>query len=206
MPLECMKVCGLVSTLIILLFAQGCAPSAVGIIPPQIPDPEVEVKMRSILPTSWSLSTHDNTFTLTRDEKVWLYVEIGWDVADYRKSLEERVKKYGYEERYEIRLRFEPRLTDAEFQELQSIREPYEKILNEGARSKTEWDFGVREFYKHKVPVYFTDKYSVFAEKSNDYPVRMYPEMVLTECKQVLASLDSLFQRYREKTGRDSDF
>jgi len=190
----------------ILLIVQSCSTSAVETIPPQIPDPDVEAKLRSILPTGWSLLTHENTFTLSRHEKVWLYVEVAWDLADYRKSLEERVKKYGFEERYEIKLRLEPRLTDAELQQLQFEREPYERILNEGARSKTEWGFGIQEFYKHKVPVYFTDKYSVFAEKSNDYPVRMYPESALTECRQVLASLDSLFQRHRERTGRNSDF
>jgi hypothetical protein len=201
-----MKIWSPAVTLMILLLVQSCSTNAVGTIPPQIPDPDIEAKLRSILPTGWSLLTHDNSFTLARHEKVWLYVEACWDLADYRKSLEERVKKYGYEERYEIRLRFEPRLTDAEFQQLQFEREPYEKILNEGARSKDEWASGIREFYLHKVPVYFTDKYSVFAEKSNEHPVRMYPESALTECRQVLASLDSLFQRYREKTDRDSDF
>ena len=206
MCLQRMKVWGLAATLMSLLFVQSCSHTAVETIPPQVPDPDVEAKLRSILPAGWSLITHDNTFTLARHEKVWLYVEVAWDLSDYRKSLEERIKKYGDEETYEIRLRFEPRLTAAELQQLELAREPYEKILNEGAGSKTEWGIGISEFYRHKVPVYFTDKYSVFAEKSNEYPTRLYPESALTECRQVLASVDSLFQRYREKTGQNSDF
>ena len=201
-----MKLRYLATMLMILVVLPSCSHTAVETIPPQVPDPDVEAKLRSILPTGWSLLTHDNTFTLARHEKVWLYVEVAWDLSDYRKSLEERIKKYGDEETYEIRLRFEPRLTDAELQQLELAREPYEKILNEGAGSKTEWGVGISEFYRHKVPVYFTDKYSVFAEKSNEYPTRLYPESALAECRQVLASIDSLFQRYRARTGQNSDF
>jgi len=133
-------------------------------------------------------------------------VQVAWDVADLRRGFEWSVKKYGSEERYEIKLRFEPRLTDSEFEKLKLEREPYERMLNEGARSRDEWDFAIREFYKHKVPVYFTDRYSVFAERSDGYPVRVYPESVLPECKQVLASLDSIFQRYKKSAGQASDF
>ena len=198
-----MKVWAAVGTLILLL-VQGCSTPAIETIPPQIPDPDIEQKLRSILPVGWSLSAQDNTFTISRNEKVWLYVNIAWDVIDLRRSFEAAVKKYGREKRYEIKLRFEPRLTDSQFEQLRLTREPYEKILN-GARSKSEWSYGIEEFYKHKVPVYFTDKYSVFAEKS-DYPVQIYPESVGPECAQVLASLDSLFQRYKKSTGQATDF
>jgi hypothetical protein len=200
-----MKVWSLLAILI-LLFVQGCTAPSVESIPPQLPDPAIEGKLRSILPAGWSLSAEENTFTLSRNEKVWLYVQVAWDLADLRKSFEEQVKKYGGQEQYKIKLRFVPRLTDAEFQQLKLNREPYEKILNEGASTKSEWGEAVGEFYKHKVPVYLTEKYSVFAEKSNDYPTRVYPDSVLSECKQVLDSLDSLFQRYEKSTGRPSDF
>jgi hypothetical protein len=197
-----MKVWSVVATLI-LLFVQGCSTPAVETIPPQLPDPDIEQKLRSILPAGWSLSAQDNIFTISRNEKVWLYVNMAWDL---RGSFEDGVKKYGREQRYEIRLRLEPRLTDAEVQQLRLAREPYERIVNEGARTKDEWADGMQEYEKHKVPVYFTDKYSVFAEKSNDYPVRIYPDSVLPECKKVVASLDSLFQRYKQSTGQASDF
>ena len=201
-----MKFWGLTFILITLLLVQNCSAPAALSIPPQIPDPELEAKLRSILPNGWTLSIHDNTFTFRRNEKVWLYVEVCWDLADYRKSLDERIRKYGTEEKYEIKLRFEPKLTDAELQQLKLTREPYEKIVDEGGRSSDEWYSGIEEFYKHAVPVFFTDKYSVFAEKSNDYPRRMYPESAEKECQKVLAALDSLFKRYREKKNRDSDF
>lgn len=192
--------------ILILVLVQGCSTPAVVTIPRQFPDEEIEQTLRSILPVGWTLVTQDNMFTLSRNEKVWLYVNVAWDVVDLRRSFEEAVKKYGREKRYEIKLRFVPRLTDSEFEQLSLARELYEKILNEGARSKSEWAYGIDEFYKHKVPVYFTDKYSVFAEKSNDYPVQIYPESALPECKQVLDSLDSLFQRYKKSAGRVTDF
>jgi hypothetical protein len=196
----------LVAGTLILVLLQGCSTPEVETIPRQFPDEEIEHKLRSILPVGWSLVTQDNTFTLSRNEKVWVYVNVAWNVVDLRRSFEEAVKKYGREERYEIKLRFVPRLTDCEFEQLRLARELYEKILTEGTQSKSEWAYAIQEFYKHKVPVYFTDKYSVFAEESNDYPVQIYPESVLPECKQVLASLDSLFQRYKKSAGRVTDF
>jgi len=80
------------------------------------------------------------------------------------------------------------------------------KFSHRRAHSKDEWAKGIEEFYKRKVPVYFTERYSVFAEKSDNYPVRVYPESVVPECKRVLASLDTLFQRYERSEGRHSDF
>jgi len=190
--------------MLILLSLSGCNTPPVATIPPQLPDPEIERKLRSILPANWSITAQeDNTFTLSRNEKVWLYVQIAWDS---RGTFEEQVKRYGSEKHYEIRLRFLPRLTDAEFEQLKLAREPYEKVVNEGARTKSEWGDAMHEYFKHKVPVYVTEKYSVFAEKSDDYPTRVYPESVLPECRQVLASLDSLFPRYKKSTGLPSDF
>lgn len=198
-----MKVSRLLAILI-LLSLPSCTTPKVETIPPQLPDPEIERKLRSILPAGWSLTAQDNNFTLSRNEKVWLYVQIAWDVG--LRNFEEQVKRYGSEQHYEIKLRFEPRMTDAEFEQLKLAREPYEKIVNEGARTKREWGDAMHEFHKRKVPVYVTEKYSVFAEKSDDYPTQVYPDSVLPECKQVLASLDSLFQRYKKSTGQPSDF
>lgn len=168
------------------------------------PDPDIEHKLRSILPEGWSLATQENTFTLSRSEKVWLYVQVGWDVRS--ESFEESVKKYGSFENYQIILRFAPRLSASEYEKLRLEREPFARAINEGGRSKSGWGEAVEEFYKHKVPVYVTDKYSVFAEKSDAYPVKIYPESVTPECKRVLASLDALFPRYEESAGRQGDF
>lgn len=198
-----MKARILLSTLCLLL-VQGCSSPAENSIPAQIPDPAIEQKLRSMLPKGWSLSTEENTFTLSRDEKVWVYVNVGWDVRGG--TFEEQVKKNGFEENYKITLRFDPRLSDSEFQRLKLEREPFEHVVNNGARSKNEWSDAIQGFYKHKVPTYFTEKYSIFAEKSDDYPAQIFPETVLPECKQVLASLDQLFERYEKRSGRASDF
>ena len=130
-------------------------------------------------------------------------MRVGWDV---RESFEETVKRNGSLENYRIILRFAPRLSDSEYEKLKAEREPFEKVFNEGARSKSEWGENIAEFYKHKVPVYVTDKYSVFAERSDDYPTEIYPESVVPECKRVIGALDTLFPRYEKSAGRNSDF
>ena len=192
--------------MMLLLFVPGCSIQPGGDIPsPFDPNPEIERELRSILPKGWSLTAKEDTFTLLREEKVTLYVEVAWDLRRFQ-SFEEAVRHYGSLENYQIVLRFEPRLSDAEYEELRLRREPFETSLNEGAHSKDEWAKGIEEFYKRKVPVYFTERYSVFAEKSDNYPVRVYPESVVPECKRVLASLDTLFQRYERSEGRHSDF
>jgi hypothetical protein len=189
-----------------LLLAPGCSIQPGGDIPsPFDPNPEMEHKLRSILPKGWSLTTREDTFILRREEKVTLYVEIAWDVRRFQ-SFEEAVRHYGSVENYQIALRFEPRLSDTKYEQLRARRQPFERILNEGAHSKDEWSKGIEEFYKRKVPVYFTERFSVFADKSDRYPVKIYPESVVPECKQVLASLDALFQRYEKSEGRHSDF
>jgi hypothetical protein len=189
-----MKIAVLLTTML-LLFVPGCSIQPGGDIPSRFdPNTEIENELRSILPKGWSLTAKEDTFTLLREEKVNLYVEVAWDVRRFQ-SFEEAVRHYGSVENYQIVLRFEPRLSDAEYEQLRLRREPFERILNEGAHSKDEWAKGIEEFYKRKVPVYFTERYSVFAEKSDNYPVRVYPESVVPECKRVLASLDSLFQR-----------
>ena len=121
-------------------------------------------------------------------------------------KLEERVREFGIEEEYTIKLRFEPLLPKEEYERLKRERAPFEKIVNEGARTKDEWGKGVGEYRNRPVPVYFTDRHSIFAEKSDMFPLRVYPESVAVESRQVVASLDSLFRRYEEQAGRNSDF
>ena len=199
-----MKIAVLLTTM--LLLALSCSIQPTSDIPsPFDPDPEIEHKLRTILPKGWSLAAKENTFTLRREERVTLYVEVAWDVRRFQ-SFEEAVRHYGSLENYQIVLRFEPRLLAEEYEQLRVRRQPFERILNEGAHSKDEWGKGIEEFNKHKVPVYFTDRYSVFADKSDNYPVKIYPESVVPECKGVLASLDRLFQRYERSEGRNSDF
>jgi hypothetical protein len=134
---------------------------------------------------------------------VFLYNPVGLDV---RNTVEQNAKQYGVEENYVIELRFQPLLMREEYEKLKLDRKPFETIVNEGARSKDEWWKGVVEYQRHKVPIYFTDKYSVFAEKSDNYPTKVYPEIAVSERKQVVASLDTLFIRYEKHLERNSDF
>jgi len=170
---------------------------------------EIAPDLQSILPQGWSLTLSGNVFTLGRDEKVWLYNPVGLPGPLGEPEFGEMdavVRKYGHERGYEIKLRFEPLLSEEEYERLKREREPFEKILNEGARTKSEWGENIDEYHKHHVPVYFTDKYSVYAEKTDAYPLKVHPESVAAECKQVIASLDGLFRRYEVKADRNSDF
>ena len=164
---------------------------------------EVAPKLSSALPQGWSLTLDDNVFTLRRDGKVFLYNPVGMPAFG---KLEDNVREFGVEGEYTIKLRFEPLLSKVEYERLKREREPFEKVVNEGARTKDEWGKGVGEYHKRPLPVYFTNRYSIFAERSDMYPLRVYPKSVAVESQQVVASLDSLFRRYEEKAGRNSDF
>jgi len=163
----------------------------------------IEPKLASILPQGWSLIRSAETFTLSRNEKVFLYNPVGLDV---RNTIEQNAKKYGVEDNYVIKLRFQPLMTREAYERLELQRKPFEILINGGARDKDEWSKAIEEYYRYKVPVYFTDKYTVFAERSDAYPTKVYPEIVFPEGKQVVASLDTLFQRYEKNVGRNGDF
>jgi len=125
---------------------------------------------------------------------------------DIRAPLEEWAKKYGTEVTYTITLRFAPLLPNEQYAQLKQERAPYERILNEGAPTIKEWERGVNEFNARQLPIYFTDRYSIYVKKSDRYLERVYPESAGDECKQVIGSLDRLFHRYEPATGKTSDF
>jgi len=164
---------------------------------------QIETKIKSVLPAGWSLKREGKTFQLTRSENLWVYGSMQMDI---RAPLEEWAKKYGTEVTYTITLRFAPRLPNEQYAQLKQERAPYERILNEGAPTIKEWERGVNEFNARQLPIYFTDRYSIYVEKSDGYLERVYPESAGDECKQVIGSLDRLFHRYEPATGKTSDF
>jgi hypothetical protein len=125
---------------------------------------------------------------------------------DIRAPLEEWAKKYGTEVTYTLTLRLAPLLPNERYAQLKQERAPYERILNEGALTIKEWERGVNEFNARQLPIYFTDRYSIYVEKSDGYLERVYPESAGDECKQLIGSLDKLFHRYEPATGKTSDF
>ena len=159
---------------------------------------EVEPKLRAVLPRGWSLSAAGKTFVLTRGERLWVYNPVNMP--------NKRPDQIGIEKTYTVTLRFEPLLTGDEYQRLKAARAPYEEVVNEGAPSAWEWSAGVEEFHRHEVPVYFTEKYSIYAEKSDSFPLRVYPEPAAAECRRLIDALDGLFTRYEPWTDKYSDF
>jgi hypothetical protein len=164
---------------------------------------QIEFKLKSALPKGWYLTRDGNTFRLTRSNKLWVYNPMQQDLG---LTLDQWVKKVGIELTYTINLRFEPLMPKQRYHQLKAERAPYEKVVNEGARDIYEWERGVNEFHKRALPVYFTDRYSIYAEKPDAFPDRVYPEPAATECKQLIVSLDVLFVRYEPFTGKNSDF
>jgi hypothetical protein len=192
------------TSLHLLLALMVCACSTIT----QFPQPGNEIdrlglSLKAILPAGWEITTQGNILKLTRSSKLWVYNRMQQDV---RLSLDEWVNRVGVEVTYSITLRFEPLISREHYNQLKSERAPYEKIVNEGGGDMHEWDLAVNEFNKRSLPVYFSDRYSIYAEKPDVFPEQVYPESAAFECKQVVSSLDRLLQRYEPFSGKNSDF
>ena len=187
--------------MLIALLVSACATKTNN--PPGDDQRLTEAKVRSILPGGWSLTEEGNTFRLTRSEKLWLYNPVQ---ADVRVTREKWAKTNGIELTYQITLRFDPLIPKVRYDQLKSERAPFEKIVNEGAPTVQEWTHAVAEFNERKLPVYFTERYTIYAEKPDVYPEKLYPDSAADECRQVVASLDKLFNRYEPLSGKNSDF
>jgi hypothetical protein len=164
---------------------------------------QIEAKLKSVVPSGWSVTRNGNVFQLTRPNKLWIYSAVNQDTGS---TPDQWAKKTGVEVTYTITLRFEPLMPKDKYEQLKAERAPYEKIVNEGGGTIDEWARGVYEFNRRPVPVYFTDRYSIYAEKPDVFPERVYPESEATDCKQVISSLERLFNRYEPLSGKNSDF
>ena len=161
------------------------------------------LSLKTMLPAGWEITTQGNTLKLTRSSKLWVYNRMQQDVG---LSLDEWVKRVGDEVTYSITLRFEPLISREQYDQLKSERAPYERIVNEGGGDMHEWELAVNEFNKRSLPVYFSDRYSIYAEKPDVFPERLYPESAAFECRQVVSALDQLLKRYESFSGKNSDF
>ena|SRR5882724_947566 len=189
-------------TLIVVLLVCACSANIRTVQPTEDLD-QVAAKLKSVLPNGWSVTKNGTVFQLTRSNKLWVYNPLQQDLG---LTLDQWVKKTGVELTYTITLRFEPRMPKEQYDQLKKERAPYEKIVNEGGGTIYDWERGVNEFNKRKVPVYFTDRFTIYAEKPDVFPDRVYPESEASDCKQVIASLDKLFNRYEPMSGKNSDF
>jgi hypothetical protein len=200
----CASLNNLVRTLASLLVLLICACSTnIHSVRPSSDLDQIEPELKSILPTGWSVARNGNVFQLRGSNKLWVYSPVQRDVG---LTLDQWVKKTGSEIIYTITLRFEPLMPKEQYEQLKRERAPYEKIVNEGGGTINEWERAVGEFNRLKVPVYFTDRYSVYAEKPDIFPDRVYPESGASDCKQVVGSLDKLFNRYEPLSNKNSDF
>jgi hypothetical protein len=196
----------------------GTAPSPTGFAVAQVqpasrvaetPDNEVVRQLRSILPDGWSLRQSSNTVRLIRDRKVILYSTLNMDVAFCQKSglaheqpCAEAAREIGHEDFFSIHLRLIPKLSRAEYARFKDTQAACPVSPPAGPDfNSDQWEESWKCRLANEPPVYFTDQYSIFVERS-DLGLRIYPGETATECNRVAASLDRLFQRYEKRDAR----
>ncbi len=111
-------------------------------------------------------------------------------------GMEQLAREFGHTSKYQVTLSFVPRLSAAELARLREARRPFERVLDTGARSKFEYDDALRGYEQHHVPVFFTDDYSVFAERPTDRFIEVYPPDAATQVQALMTSLKKVFHEY----------
>lgn len=159
--------------------------------------PDVEPKLRAVLPAGWSISSDATSITLTRDEKVFIYSSLSWP-AFTDKSMDEMVRQYGQEIVYRMTLRFVPRLNRTQYATLkQAWRDCH--IDNEpGPRfSIKKWQDAQDCYHAKEPPAYYTDTYTIYVDQPDWWSeLKIYPEAAANESNKLHAALDKLFSRY----------
>jgi hypothetical protein len=119
---------------------------------------------------------------------------------------EEFFKRDGQEIHYELRLRFVPLLSGADYKHLWAARLAAER-LKQGASGKSEYVELQKHYEKCQVPLYFTEHYSVFVDRWADIAadtgylieplfVEIYPPEAASEIDTVIKSFGKVFREY----------
>lgn len=110
--------------------------------------------------------------------------------------MEELARDFGYTTNYHVTLSFVPRLSATELERLREARRPFERILDTGVRSKSEYGHAQRGYDQHRVPVFFTDDFSIFVDRPTDRFVELYPPDAAAQVQELMASLRRVFHEY----------
>ncbi|MBV9960059.1 MAG: hypothetical protein JO360_16655 [Acidobacteria bacterium] len=164
---------------------------------------EMERKLRAHTPDGWDFSRDGEVFTYTRREKVLFYNGFNMDLADRsdEAAFEKFVREHGWKDFYSIKLRVVPKVTKDDYARLKREREACKYRPEPGADFSFErWEQSSVCYHEHLVPIYFTDKESIFVTVSEGY---IFPQATVDECRRVVESLDTVFRRYEKREASD---
>src|SRR5262249_14493371 len=155
----------------------------------------------------WRVSASNNVITLRRDAPVWIMGKVSNPPRGPGESLGDYFKSAGQEIHYEVRLRFVPLMSKAEYQQLERARGEAAARLSKGASGKSEYGQLQIRYEQSQVPGLFTKDYSIFVDRWADrgamvgYPIEprfadIYPPEAASEVEAVIKSLSKLFNEY----------
>jgi len=179
-----------VGSIIFVFFAALLAGCSSG--PRQIS--EVRDDIRRIIPTGWSVNASNTTIRIQSEREVTLIGRISRPVMPG--GMEELARRMGQTTKYEVILSFVPRLSAAELGRLRAARSPFERILDTGAPSKLDYTKAQIGYEHHRVPTFYTDKYSIFVDRSADRFVEVYPPDAAAQVERLMEALRRLFREY----------
>ncbi len=149
--------------------------------------------IRRTAPPGWTITTSGAAIHIQSIRKVSL---IGRISRPAFLSMEELARDFGYTTNYHVTLSFVPRLSTAEHEHLREARRPFQRVLDTGARSKSEYGDAQRGYQQHRVPLFYTDDYSIFVDRPMDRFIEVYPQNAATEVQALMASLNKVFREY----------
>lgn len=166
------------------------------------PRPVVRVAadIRRAIPAGWSVSNSNATIRIESQRSVTLIGRYAREPPPPTLPPDQRLKwlarTHGYTTKYQVELSFSPRLSPVELEGLREARRPFERVLDTGARSKSEHGDAMRGYDQHRVPVFYTDDYSIFVDRPTDRSIEVYPPEAGAQVQALMVSLKKVFREY----------
>ena len=150
--------------------------------------------IRRAIPSDWSVSTSNTTIRIQSKGEIKLIGRASRPVLPG--GMKELAQRMGQTTKYYVTLSLVPRLSPIELEQLRAARRPFERVLDTGAHSKTEYDDAIRGYEQHGVPTFYNDDYSVFVDRPNDRFVEVFPPDAATQAERLMVSLKKVFHEY----------
>jgi hypothetical protein len=158
---------------------------------------EIGASLKKRLPADWTLTVSNKTIFIRSAKDVWL-LGINLPGVTPGETEEQYARENGYKTKYEIKLAFVPRLTDAQLEKIRTERLAIERSGESMPNDKHKLSFVSNGLADHPLPVYYTENYSIFLESPDGF-YGVYPPEI---AKQVVAINDLFrlkFHKYQEK-------
>jgi hypothetical protein len=160
-----------------------------------------------ICPRSWQVSASNNVITLRRDVPVWIMGKVNNPPSEPGESIADYFKSAGDEIHYELRLRFVPLLSQAEYQRLKAARAEAAVNFSKGASGKSEYDKWQVHYEQCQIRTFFTKHYSIFVDRWADRGttfghrieprfIDVYPPDAASEIEDLIKSCGKVFSEY----------